>query len=249
MEILNKTISEKAENDLKNLTAEFSKETQYFDITKTTLKGFGAVYHDNPEMYEVYISSLLEGKDFEANLICELLHIKEAESGFPSCGIKNSETVIKEKNIAFFQYLKHSLESAVLDMKVFGILKEMGYDYSFFTNYKLKLIKEINKETNMADKYNRASFAVQFLLFALTAENSQVKEAIDFIDSIFDGEATKVLPMAEKIKEFGLDTEEKAFRIMCYIADEYKLWDVFFFEFNANKVKTHGTYMKYFGLN
>ena len=248
MEILNKVISEKTEADANALTSTFAKPMAYYDILKTPLKGFGAVYHDNPEKYAVYLSGDLDGKDFETNLMCELLHIKEAENDFPTCGIKNSETILKEKNIAFFEYLKHSLESAVLDMKVFGELKEMGYDYSFFTNYKLKLIKEVNKDTNMADRYNRASFAVQFLLFALTASEEQVKEATEFLDSLFDGEATALLPLAEKIKSIGFSSQDKSAQIMGLIMDEYKLWDVFYLLYKENKIRTHGTYTKFFNL-
>ena len=101
MEILNKVISEKTEADVNALTSTFSKPMAYYDILKTPLKGFGAVYHDNPENYDVYLSGDLDGKDFETNLMCELLHIKEAENDFPTCGIKNSETILKEKNNCF----------------------------------------------------------------------------------------------------------------------------------------------------
>ena len=180
--------------------------------------------------------------------MCELLHIKLAEGGFPDSGIKNSETVKKEKNVAFFQYLNHSLRSAVLDMVTFNMLREMGYDYSFFTNYKLNLIKEVKESTNMEDKYNQASFAVQFLLFMLTASEEEIKEGTEFIDSIFDGAATALIPMAEKIKAIGLDSTDKAAQIMCYIADTYKLWDVFYIEYKGDKIRTHGTYLKYFGI-
>jgi len=248
MEILNRIISEKTENDVKKLTESFSKETEYFDMALTQLRGFGAVYHDNPEIYEVYLRTDLDDTTFETNLICELLHIQLAENGFPNSGIKNSETVKKEQNVAFFQYLNHSLRSAVLDMVTFSKLKEMGYDYSFFTNYKLNLIKEVNENTNMSDKYNQASFAVQFLLFMLTAEEEQVKEAAEFIDSIFEGAATALIPMAEEIKKIGVDTAEKAARIMSFIADEYKLWDVFYIEYNGEKIRTHGTYLKHFEI-
>ena len=248
MEILNRTISAKTEADVKKITESFSKETEYFDMGLTPLKGFGAVYHDNPEIYEVYLRDITDETAFETNLICELIHIQLAEGGFPNSGIKNSETVKKEQNVAFFQYLNHSLRSAVLDMVTFNRLKEMGYDYSFFTDYKLGLIKEVNESTNMADKYNQASFAVQFLLFMLTAKEEQVKEATEFIDSIFDGAATKLMPMAEEIKKIGLDSAEKAARVMSYIADEYKLWDVFYIEYNVEKIRTHGSYVKYFGL-
>ena len=248
MEIFNKVISEKAEKDIKNLTSAFSKKTEFFDITQTTLKGFGAVYHDNPEMYEVYVSSLLEGEAFETNIICELLHIKEAENGFPTSGIKNSETVLKEKNVAFFQYLNHSLQSAVLDINVFSQLVNMGYDTSFFTNHKLKLIKEVSPEINMEDKYNQASFALQFILFALTAKNEEYEEAKNFLNSIFNGYADEIVPMIEDIKKIGYDTPYKAAQIMAYITDKYSLWDVFYIQLGNDKIRTKGTYRKYFNI-
>lgn len=248
MEILNRIISEKTQADVIKFTEGFKKETEYFDMSLTPLKGFGAVYHDNPEIYEVYLRTNLDDTAFETNLICELIHIQLAEGGFPNSGIKNSETVKKEQNVAFFQYLNHSLRSAVLDMVTFSRLKEMGYDYSFFTTYKLDLIKEVKESTNMADKYNQASFAVQFLLFMLTAEEEQIKEATEFIDSIFDGAATKLIPLAEEIKKIGLTSAEKAAQVMCLIADEYKLWDVFYVEYKGEKIRTHGSYVKYFGL-
>ena len=88
MEILNRTISAKTEADVKKITESFSKETEYFDMGLTPLKGFGAVYHDNPEIYEVYLRDITDETAFETNLICELIHIQLAEGGFPNSGIK-----------------------------------------------------------------------------------------------------------------------------------------------------------------
>ena len=77
MEILNKVISEKTEADVNALTSTFAKPMAYYDILKTPLKGFGAVYHDNPENYDVYLSEDLDGKDFEAETAIDVFMINK----------------------------------------------------------------------------------------------------------------------------------------------------------------------------
>ena len=246
MEILNYTISEKTKAEIDEITKSFARPVEYADMKEAGVTGMGAVYYNNPEKYIVFLSCELKPDDFETNLMCELNHIRQVEEKYPYAYLKNSEVVRNEQNPMFFSYLDHSIQSAIRDFDVIDRLKKWGHSTRLYIEKRLEQILKIDKSSNMADKYNYASFGIQYIMFCLTAESSELETARNFLNENFDGIADKIAPMAEKIKEIGFSTPLQCAKCLLYVIDSFNLWDVEIVVFEDEKIKTHNACVKFF---
>lgn len=249
MNILNFEISKKTEEEINEITKNFKRTVEYADISELQVGGFGAVFYTNPEKYIVYVSTDLNNDDFETNILYELHHIRQKEEKYPLTSLKRSDVVLQEKNPMFFSYLDHSLVSAVYDLDVMTRLKEAGHSIEFYISNRLNQILKIDLKSNMADKYNYASFGIQFIMFCLTAANSDQETAAEFLNKNFNFIADNIYPYAEKIKEIGFDTPLSCAKCIMYIVDVFNLWDVEFVSFGDAKVKTHKSYLRFLEEN
>ena len=249
MNILNFEISKKTEEEINNITKNFQRPVEYADIQEIHVGGFGAVYYENPEKYILFLSTDLNNTDFETNVLSELHHIRQAEEKYPRTFLKRCDTVLQEKNPMFFSYLDHSLQSAVYDLDVMTRLKETGHSIEFYISNRLNQILKIDLKSNMADKYNYASFGIQFIMFCLTASKSEQETAAEFLNKNFNFIADHIYPYAEKIKETGFDTPLACAKCIMYIIDVFNLWDVEYVSFGDIKVKTHKSYLRFLEEN
>ena len=249
MKILNYEISEKTEKEISDLVSTFSRPVEYADILAIRIGGYGAVFYDDPKRYIVFLSTALDPKDFETNVLCELNHIRQVEEKYPHTCLKRSEVVVKEQNPMFFSYLDHSIQSAVHDLDVMSRLKESGHSIEFYISNRLNQILKIDLKSNMADKYNYASFGVQFIMFCLTATEKDIETAKEFLNTNFDFIADKIYPMAMKVKEYGYSTPIQSAKSILYIIDTFNLWDIEIFNFRDEKIKTHKACLKFMEEN
>jgi len=249
MNILGYEISEKTQEKIKEFEKSFKKPLEYMDIAGLMIKGYGAVFYDDPSKYIVYLSTTLKNYDFETNLLCELHHIRQVEEQYPHTDLKRSDVVVKEKNPMFFQYLDHSLQSAIRDLDVMKRLKDSGYSIDFYISNRLQQIFDIDPKSNMTDKYNYASFGVQFILFCLTAKEDEIVQAKDFLNKNFNNIANEIYPMAEKVKETGFSDADECAKSILYLIDSFNLWDIMYFMYGDLKIKTHNSYIRYIEEN
>ncbi|MCJ7857010.1 hypothetical protein MUJ63_11985 [Lachnospiraceae bacterium NSJ-143] len=249
MKILNFDISENAESEINKLTAGFSRPVEYADMAAIKIGGYGAVYYDNPERYIVFLSTELSCGDFETNVLYELNHIRQVEEKYPYTHLKRSDVVVKEKNPMFFSYLDHSIQSAVHDLDVMERLKKSGRSIDFYVSNRLSQILKIDLKSNMSDKYNYASFGVQFIMFCLTANQSDIEVAKDFLNKNFDSIADKIYPFAARVREIGFGSPLACAKSIMYIIDIFSLWDIEVVVFNEKSIKTHASYIKFIEEN
>jgi|GEM_PF-2665144 len=249
MNILGYAISEKTEKDINDLTKNFIKPVDYDDITALGIGGFGAVYYKDSKKYIVLSKTDLSQEDFESNILAELNHIRQSEEKYPYTELKMSDTVKNEKNPMFFDYLNHSLSTAILDLDVMKRLQKGGHSIRLFTGNRLEQIKKIDPKSNMSDKYNYASFSIQYVMFSLTATDDEAKQAKDFLDKNFNAIATELSPVIEKIQGTGFDCPQNAFKCMLTLIDNFDLWDVCYAVSGELKIKTRKSCRKYLENN
>lgn len=249
MNILGYEISKKTEEEILDITKKFKKAVDYDDINALGLGGFGAVYYKDSKKYIVLLKLGLSQEDFESNILCELNHIRQSEEQYPYTELKRSDIVKNEKNPMFFDYLNHSLCSSILDLDVMKRLEALGHSIKLYTGNRLEQILKIDLKSNMDDKYNYASFSIQYIMFAQTAPEDEIKTACEFLDKNFNGIATSLSPIVETIKTIGYNRPENAFKCMLTLIDTYNLWDVCYAVFRDTKIKTRKSCQKYLDEN
>jgi hypothetical protein len=249
MNILGYEISQKTEKEILEITKDFKKTVDYDDIAALGLGGYGAVYYKDSKKYIVLLKLGLSQEDFETNILCELNHIRQTEEKYPYTELKKSDIVKNETNPMFFDYLNHSLCSSILDLDVMKRLEALGHSIKLYTGNRLNQILKIDLKSNMDDKYNYASFSIQYIMFVQTAQNDEIKTAQEFLDKNFNGIASSLTPTIEKIKKIGYHTPENAFKCMLTLIDTFNLWDVCYAVFRDTSVKTRKSCQRYFEEN
>ena len=128
MEILKITVSDNAAKQIEELCGSFRKPVVYIpdELSPEKEAEFIRLNNMDPsQCYAVYLTAGLERRMFEAQVLHELLHIKQFEMGFPALCNKNSQLFLSNSDTV--EEIGGSIFSGILDIEVFARMIEYRY--------------------------------------------------------------------------------------------------------------------------
>lgn len=249
MDILGKTISEKTAVFVSSIEQSVRLPIQYLDNStrpNTTYRVFGTVdTHPLDGIYKVWLMPDLTQEDYEANLLHELHHIVQVESGYSE--VYNKNTVeFHSKDRAFIQEVGAHLSSFVLDMDVDIWLERNGYsqEHFFRTNYDSLIANCHHQYTLLNDPLNFANLSLALLHIASHFDD-------DAAQTLFNAYSTypKVINAASKLRNtlraMKIDNPTAAAHAHCLIIDFLELWKYFYVISPDIKIRTRKEYLDY----
>lgn len=244
MRILNKKISGKTISIINTLTTKFKKPVHYLPLSPK-IGGFGAAdYFSDPRNYLIYLSTTLDGEAFETNILHELFHIVQIESGFPVTGTQNN--FITASDPAFFDDLGRRIQVTILDLDVNSNLVLNGYSSDYFINSRFESLKSIlGAHYNFTDKYNLAHFIVQFILFLQLASKEQINYICPLLDAKYNNITHKAKEISNDISSIGFNTPLTVAKCFCYLFTSLDLWDIQLFIYNNTPFKTRVSFEEF----
>lgn len=237
MEILGVNLSQKGERLISMFLGMIDKPVEFKNIVEIGHDWGSCDYQSSK--YIIYASLKLNGDLFECNVGHELLHAVQASKKYPS--------TLCPKGCSFgFKVFGGEMISLVLDLEVYEILEENGFDSTFFFNHRYKKIKGlINQGFNFfANDPYVILFPTRLALINLTSPPSQV----NFLFSLFRGEnkiiIEKAMYISEIIKKVGYKSPEQAFVCLCEINSYFGTWEVNYVKYNDVPIISHEQYLR-----
>lgn len=175
--------------------------------------------------YTVWLNNTLPRRPYETDLLHELRHIVQIQNGFPTVYNKGNSD-FHSPDRAFVEEVGAHLGSVVLDVEVNKWLKDIGYDYSFFTlnNYTVLLNQADADYPNWRDPLNRANIALSLVHAALYVDDPHT-------DTLFSKYSDRYGPIVEDasalrrfILSLGVLSPDKALLAQCKLIDSLRLW-------------------------
>ena len=230
MKILNRKISYNTQKIIDDITPKLLRPVEYFNISAIPIEkltSFGCSdFSSNPNKYLVYLSTALNDKDFETNLLHELFHIIQYQNNIPFSLCKKNNITASNNN--YFLALQVELNSTILDLDVVACLDKLGYNSSYFTNSRYEKILNIPLTCKFKDKYDLAHLSVQLVLFFLTCSDKQYKSCVSFINSNFENAATPAVELSKTILKIGFETNIQQLLCICELINYLNLWDILY---------------------
>ena len=242
MNILGINVSENASRHIKKLCDEFKKPVEYHNIEENQdEKGPGGLAIDvtNPERYAVYLSIGLEQRVFESNVLYELLHIRQYETGFPTLCNKSSQLYYADRE--FVEGIGGSIFSGVLDAEVYDRLRECGYsdtvDWFTLNVYNGLLSAASRKYDNLDDKYSFANLAITFsrvMYHTNEEQDSKIQETFSAYPLVL----ARSTEIRDAMRRNHPDAPATAAMAMGKMIDALDLWDLFYILISGKKIRT-----------
>ena len=234
MNILNVELSENAAEQIQKLCDTFQKPVKYFyDEQDDDLAGSGGAY------YKVTLPSDLDRRTFEANILYELLHIRQFEVGFPTLCYKDS--ILFDKDVELVEGLGSSIFFGVLDIDVFERMRECRYIdavYRFVASIFESLIEYASHVYgSLDDKYNFAHLVLD-LAKILYHANPELDQAIREAYRGYPAVLEQAFKLRDMMHQNPPDAPDTAVVTMGILIDELELWDLFYIKIRDDKVRT-----------
>lgn len=246
MQILKKEISPKTATLASQVEQTSHLPIQYFDISKRpnandSVAGTVDV-HPIDGIYKVWLQSALPQKPFESDLLHELHHITQIESGYSEICNKNiAEFYSPDK--PFIQEVGSHLSSVVLDIDVNIWLTQNGYLYDYFSTENLKaLLKNRNHRYNrLSDPLNFANLCVALLHAALSSGGSSMQELCDAYSS-YPQVTRAASKLYDELTAATIDNPKAALLGHCLVIDSLDLWKYYYVVAPCIKIRTRREY-------
>lgn len=244
MKILGKSVSPKTEALITKLEKLFRYPVDYYPIdTRPNGRGKSAgtvdVYPEDGK-YRIWLDADLPKEAFEADILHELHHITQTESGFPNVFNKGSEDF--RNNQSFIKDLGTHIGSVILDIDVNHWLSENGYSYSFFTlsNYQVMLHNQ-QKFPLLNDPLNFAELCLGIVHASLYVDD-QDAEALSQHYSQYPGVKETVSKIRKELLSISHFSPQTATFAMGFIIDTLNLWKWFFVGVHPTYIRTRKEY-------
>ena len=246
MQILNVTISEEAATRINDFCDGLRKPVRYIPNDHQANKiitSHGSVNAFLPDYYSVYLTVDLNQRYFEANIIHELLHIKQIEQNYPVLCNKPSQLYLTDG--FFVEDIGVSIYSTVLDIGVNAGLCEIGYadEVNWFAerNFAGLLSTSSHKYLNWDEKYNFANLVIKYasvLYYTNCKQDNEVKASFK--------DYGKVLAVAfdirESLRKAAHNTPYTAAVTLGFIVDLLDLWDIHYIRYLDSKIRTQAEF-------
>lgn len=191
MYVLDRVISNKVELIMKTIMERLPKPIIFMDL-KNQKGCFGKCGQDSNSFF-VWLNVSLPDDAFETNLIHELIHLTQMLKNIPDARPINDSA---EGEREFAQILN----SLILDIEVEEKLKSYGLDSSYFSNERLKQMKQIRNDgfagyanNDFLQKYS----AIRLALYSYTARPG----ISDKMFSCFSKRYPRICSIAIKIRQ------------------------------------------------
>lgn len=165
MHVLTYEISQKAETIINNINEILPKPIKYIPL-KNQVGCFGRCGQSDC-CYIIWLDDSLPNNEFETNLLHELVHLTQMLKNIPDARPISDNA---EGEIQFAQ----SINSIILDIEVEIKLKAYDFDSSYFSNIRLKQMRESRNKgfTNYANnEFLQKHSAVKLALYTYIASD------------------------------------------------------------------------------
>ena len=241
MKILDTEISDKAAMQIEAVCESLQRPVRYLPA-EDPQNGAGADdarSGDPTEYYTVYLPSGLARRMFEANILYELYHIRQFETGFPTLGYKDSPLFSEDRD--FVGELGSLIFTAVLDLDVYDSLCKCRYNDAvrwFAGNIYEGLTSAASYSfDNLDDKYNFAHLAVTFTKVLYHTDDEQDKKIRElFADYPLILERS--FEARDMLRANSPDAPVSAAAAMGRMLGIFDLWDLFYIRISGRKIRT-----------
>ena len=245
MRILGKAVSPKTESLIVKLENSFNYPVEYLPISdrpngRGNSAGSVDIYHQTGK-YRVWLATDLPQGAFEADILHELHHVTQGESGYPNAFNKNS-TDFCSADRSFVQGLGSHIGSVVLDIDVNHWLSENGYSYSFFTsnNYQV-LLHNQQPFTTLSDPLNFAELCLALVHASLYVDDFDAATLLQRYAQYANVNETVSL-LRKELLSFSRFTPQTATDAMGFVIDTLKLWKWYYILSPAINIRTSKEY-------
>ena len=252
MKILSRTISEKTARIVSSIEKSVHSPVSYRDISERpnqSYQTFGTVdTHPSDGTYKVWLSKELPQEIFETNLLHELRHIIQIESGYSEVYNKNT-TEFNSQDRCFIQEVGAHLSSVVLDIDVDIWLECNGYsqEHFFRTNYD-NLIKLCGHQyTRLSDPLNFANLALALLHMSVHCDD-ELAQTLFHAYATYPKVVDIVSELRNKLRTMHIDTPASATLAHCLVIDSFNLWGYYYVASPIIKIRTAREYRSFLAL-
>ena len=189
MNVLARKISQKAESIISNIYETLPKPIEYYPLNNQ-VGCFGRCGQNN-YCYLVWLDDTLPDNEFETNLLHELIHLTQMVKNIPDARPINDNA---EGELQFAQ----SINSIIFDIEVERKLKVYDFDSRYFSNIRLKQMRDIRNKgfKNYANNdFMQKYSAIRLALHAYIATG----EIAEKMYGIFMKRYPNICTMAKKI--------------------------------------------------
>lgn len=246
MQILTKKISTRTAAFVSQIEQSIHLPIRYFDISSRPNMNdavAGTVdVHPADGIYKVWLQASLPQNPFESDLLHELYHIVQIESGYSEvCNKSTSE--FHSTDGAFIQEVGNHLSSVILDLDVNIWLTRNGYSYDYFSvgNLDALLANKNCRYTRLDDPLNFANLCWALLHAALSSGGEAIQQLCDAYSS-YPQIIRTVSELYNELTKMTIDNPKSAMRGHCLVIDTLNLWKYYFVAAPGIKVRTHKEY-------
>ena len=250
MQILTKEISTRTATFVSQIEQSAHLPVRYFDISaRPNISDgvFGTVdTHPNDGIYKVWLQSALPQEPFEADLLHELRHILQVESGCSEVYNKDSAE-FHGPNRAFIQNVGAHLSSAILDAEVNSWLTHIGYSQEYFSTINLDTLLSVSDHghINIEDPLEFADLCLKIVHSALSTNGTSMQKICAAYSS-YQRATQTASEMYSKLSEISLDNLNSIMLGHCLVVDSLNLWRYYYVATPRIRIRTHGEYVAFF---
>ena len=249
MEILNNTISDIAAKQIEALCCSFRKPVVFIPDDgdeKKEAEYINSIDMDPSQYYAIRLTSGLERRMFEAQVLHEILHIRQFEMGYPALCNKHSQQFLESSDSV--EELGSSIFSGVLDIEVFARMTEYRYAdaiaWAADNTYYGLITGAAQELSNSDDKYSFANLVITFakVLYHTTGEqDAAIQKMFDNYPRVLES----AFSMRDMLRACPPDTSDSAVVTMGNMIDMLDLWDLFYIRLADNKIRTKAEFEAY----
>lgn len=253
MKILSRNVSEKTEKIVSSIEASVHFPIHYQEISARPNQSYASFGTVNPHpvegAYNVWLSTQLPQDVFETDLLHELRHIVQVESGYSE--VYNKETnEFHSKDRAFIQEVGAHISSVVLDIDVDIWLNNNGYtqEYFFRTNYDNFLSACNYKYTLLNDPLNFANLCHALLQISVHCDDKAAQILFNAYSAYPDVIKT-VSELRNSLRPMKIDNPIASSLAHCLVIDTLQLWKYYYISSSCAKIRTNGEYCSFLALH
>ena len=244
VEILGRAVSEETNQIIENLCSAFTKPVLFHDISDLPNRpGFGAISSSDPQKYDVYLDLKLPQDAFEVNILHELFHGKQIESGYPLVCNKLGCDLFYTGDKAFFEHLGSQISVVVLDLDVIEHINKINRSNDYFLQSCIHEFSSFDPQAfNFGDKYNVAGLACQIALLLLSCDETdkqRVNEILHPLPEVLKLSASNITTI---IGSFGFSTPISATQSLGGVIDYFGLWNLYRIFIQGRYIRTSKEY-------
>lgn len=249
MKILSKKISEKTERIVSSIETSVRLPICYYEISarpNTFYNTFGTVdTHPSDGVYKIWLSKKLPQDVYETDLLHELYHIIQVESGYSEICNKNTAE-FHSKDCAFIQEVGAHFSSVVLDIGVNIWLERNGYsqEYFFRTNYDSLMSNSDYKYVLLNDQLTFANLTHALLQGSVHCDDKSA-QALFHAYAAYPDVVNTASELRDKLRNMQIDNPISAALAHCLVIDSLNLWKYYYIAFPGIKIRTNGEYRSF----